>query len=132
MPLTRLGISIQKFLSTNQRNKSLGKKKTETLNFDENVESLCREIGMKLFVLARLSNFMFTNKKRVFMKAYIESQLAYCPLIWKLRSKVFDTIYMNNHYKLSTRATLDFPEIRGTFNDQLQNHIKLKEIFLTT
>ena len=69
---------------------------------------------MKLFVLARLSNFMFTNKKRVFMKAYIESQLAYCPLIWK-----FDTIYMNNHYKLSTRATLDFPEIRGTFNDQL-------------
>ena len=44
-----------------------------TLNFDEHIASLCRKAGKKLSVLARLSNFMCTNKKRVLMKAFIES-----------------------------------------------------------
>ena len=43
--------------------------------------------GYKLSILARLSNFMCTNKKRVLMKAFIESQFGYCLLIWMFRSR---------------------------------------------
>ena len=58
-----------------------------TLSFDEYITSLCRKARKKLSVLARLSNFMCTNKKRVLMKAFIESQFSYCPLILMFHSR---------------------------------------------
>ena len=44
-------------------------------------------LGKKLSVLARLSNFMWTNKETFLMKAFIESQFGYCPLIWMFHSR---------------------------------------------
>ena len=41
----------------------------------------------KLSVLATLPNFVCTNKKRVLMKAFTESQIGFCPLIWIFHSK---------------------------------------------
>ena len=61
--------------------KLLGVEIDRTLSFDEHIPSLCRKAGKKLSVLAILSNFMCRNKKRVLMKAFIESQFSYCPLI---------------------------------------------------
>ena len=52
-----------------------------TLSFDEYISSLCWKAGKKLSALARLSNFTCTNKKRVLMKVFIESQFGCCPLI---------------------------------------------------
>ena len=65
----------------NKKQKLLGVEIDGTLSFDEHITSLCRKAGKKLSVLARFSNFMCTNKKRVLMKAFIESQFSYCPLI---------------------------------------------------
>ena len=56
-----------------KKHKLLGVEIDRTLNFDEHIASLCRKAGKKLSVLARLSNFMCTNKKRVLIKAFIES-----------------------------------------------------------
>ena len=67
--------------------KLLGVEIDRTLSFDEHITSLCRKAGKKLYVLARLSHFMCTNKKRVLMKAFIESQFSYCPLIWMFHSR---------------------------------------------
>ena len=69
-----------------KKQKLLGVEIDRTLSFDEHIASLCRKAGKKLSVLARLSNFMCTNKKRVLMKAFIESQFSYYPLIWMLHS----------------------------------------------
>ena len=66
--------------------KLLGVEIDRTLSFDEHITSLCRKAGKKLYVLARLSHFMCTNKKRILMKAFIESQFSYCPLIWMFHS----------------------------------------------
>ena len=52
-----------------------------------NIASLRKKAGKKLSVLARLSNFMCTMKERVLMKAFIESQFCYCPLIWMFHSR---------------------------------------------
>ena len=57
------------------------------LRFDEYIPSLCGKSGKKLSVLAKLSSFMCTNKKRVLMKAFIESQFGYCPLILMFHSR---------------------------------------------
>ena len=70
-----------------KKQKLLGVEIDRTLSFDEHIASLCRKAGKKLSVLARLSNFMCTNKKRVLMKAFIESQFSYCPLIWMFHSR---------------------------------------------
>ena len=48
-------------------------------------------------VLARLSNFKCTNKKRVLMKAFIESQFSYCPLIWMFHSTRVNNKINNLH-----------------------------------
>ena len=70
-----------------KKQKLLGVEIDRTLSFDEYIASLCREAGKKLSVSVRLSNFMCTNKKRVLMKTFIESQFRYCPLICMFHSR---------------------------------------------
>ena len=70
-----------------KKQKLLGVEIDRTLSFDEHIASLCRKAGKKLSVLARLSNFICTNKKRVLMKAFTESQFDYCLLIWMFHSR---------------------------------------------
>ena len=81
------GQKLEKKIWESKKQKLLGVEIDRTLNFDEHIASLCRKAGKKLSVLARLSNFMCTNKKRVLMKAFIESQFGYCPLIWMFHSR---------------------------------------------
>ena len=69
------------------KQKLLGVEIDRTLNFDEYIASLCKKPGKKLSVLVRLSNFIYTNKKRVLMKSFIESQFGSCPLIWMFHSR---------------------------------------------
>ena len=70
-----------------KKQKLLGAEIDRTLSFDEYNASLCKKAGKKLSVLARLSNFMCTNKKRLLMKSFIESQFGYYPLIWMFHSR---------------------------------------------
>ena len=71
----------------NKKQKLLGVEIDRTLRFDEHIASICRKAGKKLSVLARLSNFMCTNKESVLIKAFIESQFSYCPLTWMFHSR---------------------------------------------
>ena len=55
--------------------------------FDEHVNNLCKKAWRKLNALVRLAPFMNVDKKRMIMKAFIESQFGYCPLVWMLHSR---------------------------------------------
>ena len=44
------------------------------LNFNEHVSKLCKKTSQKLHALARISNYMSTEKLKLIMKAFIESQ----------------------------------------------------------
>ena len=70
-----------------KKQKLLGAGIDRTLSFDKHSASLCRKAGKKLSVLARLSNSMCTNMKRVLMKVFTESQFSYWPLIWMFHSR---------------------------------------------
>ena len=69
------------------KQKLLGLDIDRNLNFNGHLSSLCRKAGNKLSVLARLSNFMSFNQRRILLKTFIESQFGYCPLVWMFHSR---------------------------------------------
>ena len=60
------------------------------LNFNEHVFNLCNKATIKLHALARMSHYMSTDQKRVIMKAFIQSQFGYCPLVWMFCSRTIN------------------------------------------
>ena len=60
------------------------------LNFNEYISKLCKKVSQKIHALARISNFMSTEKLRKIMKAFIDSQFGYCPVIWMFCSRTLN------------------------------------------
>ena len=87
------------------------------LKFDEYVNNPCKKACQKLNGLARLAPFMNVDKKRMIMKAFIESQFGYCPLVW-----IFHSRSLNNKINLINERAL-----RITFNDKSSSFQNLLE-----
>ena len=51
------------------------------LTFNEHVSKLCKKNSQKLHALARIASYIDEDKLRILMKAFIESQFGYFPLI---------------------------------------------------
>ena len=86
------------------------------LEFNEHVPNICKKVSLKIHALARISNYMSTDKLRMLMKAFIESQFGYCPLIWMFHSRK-----LNNHInRLHERALrLVYKDKNSTFEELL-------------
>ena len=67
------------------------------LKFDEHVNNLCKKACQKLNALVRLAPFMNVDKKRMIMKAFIESQFGYCPLVWMFHSRSLNNKINRKH-----------------------------------
>ena len=52
------------------------------LKFDEYILTQCKKAGRKIKALARVCTYLSLERRRTLMKAFIESQFAYCPSIW--------------------------------------------------
>ena len=59
----------------------------KNLNFSEHISTICKKVSAKVTALARMVKIIPLEKKRVLMKAFIESQFSYCPLIWMFCSR---------------------------------------------
>ena len=70
--------------------KLLGATIANKLNFDEHITKLSKKASQKIHALARISNFMSLEKLCIIMKAFIESQLGHCPLIWMFHSRTLN------------------------------------------
>ena len=70
--------------------KLLGVTIDNKLYFDEHVSKVCKKVSTKLHALARVANYMTSDKLRVVMKAFIESQFGYAPLIWMFHSRTLN------------------------------------------
>ena len=69
------------------KQKFLGVVIDRNLNFDEYVFDLCKKAGRKLSVLARLSNYMSFEKRKILLKAFVELQFGYCTLTWMFHGR---------------------------------------------
>ena len=74
------------------------------LKFDIHINSLCKKANQKLHALARISNFMSLEKRKVIMKAFILSQFNYCPLIWMFHNRELNN-KINNIHERALRIT---------------------------
>ena len=74
------------FIESNTKEILLGITIDRDLKFDEHVNNLCKKTCQKLHALVCLAPFMNVDKKRMIMKAFIESQFGYCPLVWMFHS----------------------------------------------
>ena len=70
-----------------QKEKLLGVIIDRNLNFKNHVSNICSRANRKLTALGRLSKLLHLDKKRNLMKSFVESQFAYCPLIWMFHSR---------------------------------------------
>ena len=58
------------------------------LKFEKHIVKQCKKAGQKLSALARVCNIQNQESRRTLIKAFIESQFGYCPLIWMLTEKL--------------------------------------------
>jgi len=55
--------------------------------FEEHIKKILTKGNQKLHALMRVAKYMTTEKLRLIMKSFIESQFKYCPLVWMFYSK---------------------------------------------
>ena len=95
-------------IETNIKGVFLGITIGKDLKFDDHVNSVCKKVCQKLNALARLAPFMSVEKRRIIVKAFIESQFAYCFLVWVFHSRGIN----NKINRIHERA------LRITYNDK--------------
>ena len=97
--------------------KLLGIQIDSDLTFDEHISSICKKVGKKINLLSRLVNHMSFDKRRIVMKAFVESQFNYCPLIWMFHSRT-----MNNKINRLHERTLRlvYSDYKSSFCELLE------------
>ena len=88
------------------------------LDFNEHLSNICKKVGKKLHALRRISNLMNKDKLRIIMKAFIESQFSYCPLVWMFHSRT-----LNNRINILHEKAL-----RLVYNDHNLSFNELLEL----
>ena len=89
----------------------------DKLDFSEHVSTLCKKASLKLHALARISNYMCTPKLRIILKAFIESQFSYCPLVWMFHSRILNN-RINGLHERTLRLVYKNPNL--SFEELLQ------------
>ena len=83
-------------------------------------EHISNRVSMKLHALARISNYISQQKFRMLLKASIESQFSYCPLVWMFHSRKLN----NRINKLHERVLrLVYKDPTLTFEQLLEKDI---------
>ena len=69
------------------KNELLGIILDSKLSFEDHINNLCKKASQKLNALARIVPYMCLEKRKTVMKAYVASQIGYCPLVWMFHSR---------------------------------------------
>ena len=57
------------------------------LKFDKHVPKLCWKTKQKLSALSRMAKSLSFNKRGSLFKAFAESQIQFCPIVWRFHSR---------------------------------------------
>ena len=102
------------------------------ITFEEHIKKLLTKGNQKLRALMRVSKYMSTERLVVIMKAFIESQFNYCPLVWMFHSKKLQSRLDKLHeralrvaYKDDISSFEDLLKKDNTFNLHDRNLQKL-------
>ena len=87
------------------------------MKFDEYTLTQCKKAGRKIKALERVCTYLSLERRRTLMKAFIESQFAYCPLIWMFCQRSSNT-RINHLHERALRIVYNDNE--STFEDLLK------------
>ena len=79
--------------------KLLGVAIDKNLKFKQHILKQCKKAGKKLSVLERVWYILNLKCRRSLIKAFIESQFGYCPLVWMFCSRQEDNLINHLHEK---------------------------------
>ena len=69
------------------------------LKFENQLSAICNKVSRKINALGRIASYMSLEKSQIMMKAFIESQFNYCPLIWMFHSRTINEKINRLHEK---------------------------------
>ena len=87
------------------------------LKFGDHVNFMCKKASQKLYALARIAPFMDLKQRRNIMKAFVESQFGYCPIIWMFHSRGLNN-KINRIHEKALRIT--YKDKSSTFQELLE------------
>ena len=96
--------------------KLLGLTIDKNLKFNSHVRNICKKASQKMYALARLAKFLSFHRKRVLLKAFIESQFSYCPLVWMFCSRKMNR-KINHIHERALRLVYD--DYESSFHELL-------------
>ena len=79
--------------------KLLGITLDSELKFEERINNIFNIVDKKLNALHRTGNHMSLDKWKMVLRAFIESQFSYCPLIWMFHSRTLNNKISRSHKK---------------------------------
>ena len=77
------------------------------LKFNTHLTKLCKKVSQKISALNRVSRYMTTEKRRILFKSFIESQFAYCPLVWMFHNRDLE-IKINKLHERALRIVYNY------------------------
>ena len=109
-----------------KQQKLLGVLLDTNLNFEKHVNNLCTKASQKHSALCRVSSFMSTGQKKIIMKAFINSQFGYCPLVWMNHNKKINN-RINRIHERALRVV--YNNNNATFEELLKkdNSVKIHD-----
>ena len=57
------------------------------LKFEEHINKICNIVNKKLNALHRIGSYMSLDKRKMLLRAFVESQFSYCPLTWMFHAR---------------------------------------------
>ena len=82
----------------------LGTTIDSNLNFKNHMNNISKKASQKLNTLARITPYMYIQKRRTIMKSFVTSQFSYCPLIRMFHSRRFNN-KINSIHENALRIT---------------------------
>ena len=87
------------------------------MKFEDHVNFMCKKLSQKLYALTRITPFMDLKQRRNIMKAFVDSQFGYSPLIWMFHSRGLN----NKIDRIHERALkITYKHKYSTFQELLQ------------
>ena len=103
-------------IKSNQKEIVLGINLDSELKFEDHVNFMSKKASQKLYAPARIAPFMDLKQRRNIMKAFVESQFEYCPLIWTFHTRALNN-KINRIHERALRIT--YKDKSSTFLLQL-------------
>ena len=88
------------------------------LKFEEHINKTCNIVNKKLNALHRIASHTSLEKRKMLLRAFIESQFSYCPLMWIFLSRTLN----NKINRLNEKALrIVYGDYESKFNELLED-----------